>query len=271
MSRFRQGVRVAMSIGMILAAIAMPAQAAEQKKGAAPAKSPTAMPPPPAIRPPGAGAPTGISAPLPEGPRIRQFTGPEQIVPGETFQLSWQVDPGVTGTPVSYVSLFHGEATVASTLPASGTHEVRPVSYPVGAASLEYVLKARDTAGKVSSRNLAVRLLSPQQALRQLEVSLTAEPREFKSGMPIELKVNLRSGYWPMSRVSIRVTHGGRVVGSLSDYMIRGPISIASLRDDGFPGTSGEYVVEIEYMRQTLQKRFATYGVPYYSLIPASR
>lgn len=267
---FGSGTRVAALSGFMALFLAFAVFAAEPVKPAAPMGLPAGSPPP-APRVPAAGAPITPGVPLPEGPRIVSFAGPERFVPGETIRLSWQVEPGVAGTPVSSVGIFQGETVVVGTFPPIGSRDIHPVSYPVGAASLVFTLKARDTAGKVSSRNVSVAILSAQRALQQLEIGLQAEPREFRAGMPIELKVTMGSPHWPMSGMSIRVRHGERTVGQLAGYAIRGPVNVASLRDDGFPGTSGEYVVQIEYMRQIHERRFATYGVPYYSLVPISR
>lgn len=269
---FRYGMCAAASLVAAFMLAASAGRAAEPAKTPSPGK-PAATTPAPGLKVPAAGVPPSPGVPVPEGPRIREFSGPAQWVPGEPmpFRLAWDAEPGVGGSAVSYVGIWQGDRVVASPLPASGSHEARPVSYPAGAASLEYTLKALDMAGKISSRTLSIRLLSVQQALRQLEVGLEAEPREFRSGMPVQLKVNFRSGHWPMSGMEIRVSHAGRTVGNLSSFAIRGPVSAANLRDDGFPGTSGEYVVEIEYLGQTIQKRFSTYGIPYYSLVPASR
>jgi hypothetical protein len=106
------------------------------------------------------------------------------------------------------VGIHQGETVVASSLPSAGSREIRPMSYPAGAASLEYTLTARDAAGKIASRRVSVGILSAQNALRQLEIGLEADPREFRAGMPVELKVNIRSAHWPMNGMSIRVKHG---------------------------------------------------------------
>ncbi|RJP18330.1 MAG: hypothetical protein C4529_12935 [Deltaproteobacteria bacterium] len=270
MRSLRRNTGIATLSGFLIVFLAFAAFAAEPVKPVVPKGSPAAGPPF-APRVPAAGAPVAPGVPIPQGPRIVSFAGPDRFVPGETFRLSWQVEPGVAGSPVSVVGIYQGDAVVSSPLPPTGTHEIRPVSYPVGASSLGYTLKARDASGKVSSRIVNVGILSAQHALRQLEIGLQADPREFRARMPIELKVTMGSTHWPMSGMEIRVKHGERTVGRLTGYAIRGPVNIAVLRDDGFPGTSGEYIVEIEYMRQVRERRFATYGVPYYSLIPTSR
>ncbi|MBI5905680.1 MAG: hypothetical protein HZB86_09060 [Deltaproteobacteria bacterium] len=270
MRNFRSKSGIAVLSGYMVLFLAFAVFAAEPVKPVVPKGSPAAGPPP-APRVPAAGAPVTPGVPIPQGPRIVSFAGPERFVPGETFRLSWQVEPGVAGSPVSMVGIYQGETVVASPLPPTGSHDFRPVSYPVGASSLDYTLKARDASGKVSSRIASVGILSAQHALRQLEIGLQAEPREFRAGMPIELRVTMGSTHWPMSGMEIRVKHGERTVGRLTGYAIRGPVNVAGLRDDGFPGTSGEYIVEIEYMRQVRERRFATYGVPYYSLTPISR
>ncbi len=239
-----------------------PPAAAQVQPGQPPVPSPVA-------RPPGAGAAAAPGVPLPQGPQIREFSGPGHWIPGETLRLGWRVDASMDGTPVSYVGIYSGETVVQSPLGASGSHELRPVSYPVGAGALVYTLRATDRNLRVSTRELRVPILSAQWAVQRLQVSLQASPREFRAGTPIDFTVMIQSETWPMTGLNIQLSHGGRVVASLAGFNVVGPTNPARLRDAGFSGEAGEYLVDIEFRGQHQQKRFATYAVPYYSLTPA--
>ncbi len=207
---------------------------------------------------------------VPDDPNITEFTGPAfPVVQGTEITLRWRVEPGPGGSPIVGVNI------VAPYLPDE-------LSAPIGerrfiflggdfSGDRTYRLTATNRAGRSASRTLVVRQILIRDALDQLTVTLHSRPPEFKTGQPVNLEIGLSNKQGPaLIGLNISVTQGARTVGSLSDVRLgQGTLSsMHRLRDTGFIGTGGEYVVDVRYRDVHRQTRFRTVSVPYYTIVP---
>jgi len=226
-------------------------------------KTPTAPPPTP-VQP----KVPGKTLSVPDDPVIREFTGPTYpVVQGTEVTLRWSVEPGPGGSPLTSVSI------VASHIPPGFSsippHGERTFVFLAGdfSETLTYRLTATNRAGSSASRTLTVQHISIRDALNRLEISLRTDPPEFRSGRPVDLKIDFsnREGA-PLFGMNIIVTHGGTTVGSLRDVRVGHGTGLATLRlpHTGFIGAPGEYIVDVEYRGMHRSKRFVTVPAPYF-------
>jgi hypothetical protein len=207
---------------------------------------------------------------VPDEPDIREFTGPDfPVVQGAEITLRWKVEPGPGGSPIARVNI------VAPYLPDEMSPPIGERRFVFSGGDFSenrtYRLTATNSAGRSASRTLVVRHILIRDALDQLAVNFRSNPPEFKAGQPIDFEIGLsnREGP-PLIGLNISVSQGGRRVGDLSDIRLGHgtAASMQRLRDTGFTGAAGEYVVDVGYRGVHRQIRFRTMSLPYYAIVP---
>ncbi len=287
MRRVLRSVRILLSAALVAAlvpALAFAEPPAQAPAGGAatgaapgPAIGPAAPAPAPSIgpaAPPAGGRVTAPPAGVPQGPDIRRFDANRApVIVGERIHFEWDVTPGLAGGRIVSVEITIGaaRAPIASSLPSRGSHDAVLMSFDPRSPTVAYHLTATDSAGRTSTRSVAVPYVTIQQAIQQLQVGLDVRPREFRVGETLQFAVTLGSRYWPMNRIRIKVSAGGRVIRTSHDITLANATMTVPLAGDSFAAATGEYLVEVEYGYKHLEARFRTVQAPYFTLAPVPR